>query len=323
MKGIFFTTLIILISVCQGCIHTYPDAGAEDPTEVELTVDLSLSLQWGQILAYYPPVRGGAESYRLIIEIQERDITRMRHEQMLSSADFEKGSVTVRLPAKLRPVVYSLAVWLDAVSSDASASPAFDVSTLSSVTPVFRHGEYPFPEDCGFAETSLDLTEYVNKLQGRRIIQIEMSSPGARFRFETTDVESFLRYADSAIQKGEKYTLTLSYNDPVALAFNVFSGEPTGYDGSVEVSVPLPALFSSQVAVFSDWVFTSKEREEISVMLTLYNSAKMIVSRIKRITFPVERGKTTVVRGDFLTNFYSGNVSVDNLWDDEIIIRIE
>ncbi|MDE6095515.1 MAG: hypothetical protein K2G52_04940 [Muribaculaceae bacterium] len=323
MKTSLTIMLLFLSFLWQGCIHTYPDAGAEDPTEVEIGVELSLSLKWDRLLSYYPGVRGGMSSKRIVVEISDNGALVSRHEQSVSQEDFEKGFLNFVVPTKLRTIVYTMAIWLDGDINNSDGSSAFDVSSLSSVSPFFNHGEYIFPEDCGFAVSTLDFREDRHKLSVRRIVRMELSPPAARFQFETTDVEDFLIYADDAIQRGEKYTVSLSYGGQFPTTFNALEGEPAGYERMVEVSSPLPALFSSQTVICSDWVFASKDRTELTVTLTIFNSAKMIVSKVRDITFPVERGKTTTIRGDFLTNFYSNNISVDNLWDDEIIVRIE
>lgn len=142
-------------------------------------------------------------------------------------------------------------------------------------------------------------------------------------KFTTTDVDAFLKYADEAIRKGEEYSISLSYGSSYASAFNAVSGEPTAFYDSIELSSPLPALFSQEITICSDWFFITGPPGEMSVTITVFNSARMVISRVRDIKFPIEGGKTTTVKGDFLTNFYSNNISVDNIWDEEIIVNVD
>lgn len=323
MKQALSILLVLLSTLWQGCIHTYPDENAEDPTEVELAVDLTLNLKWDQLLSYYPQTKSTDMSHRFIIEIHSNNMSEFRHEHIVSQEDFDEGFIRIPLPVTLKPKVYTMAVWCDVADPETSEPLAFDASVLSAVTPLFPHEKLSLLEGCGTVTSSIDLSTYSNHLSTRLIIPLELTPPAARFQFTTTDVEKFLQYADAAIQKGERYSVTLSYENSVPSSFNVFTGEPTGYDNSVELSYPLPALFSKQITICSDWIFTTEDKDEITVTLTLFNSARMIVSRIRGITFPIERGKATTVKGDFLTNFYSNSITVDNLWDDEIIINLD
>ncbi len=323
MKQALTILSLILAFTWQSCIHTYPDNNAEDPTKVEIAVDLTLNLKWSQLLSYHPQTRSSDVAHRFIIEIATQGATPFRHEQIIDSDDFNDGFVRIPIPVTLKPIVYSISAWCDIIDPETSEPLAFDATTLSSITPFFPHEKPSLLEGCGFATSSIDLTPYGNKLSTRLIIPLELTPPVARFQFNTTDVNEFLNFADEAIQKGETYSVTLSFDSSIPSIFDAAEGEPSGYANSIEVSSQLPALFSQEMTICSDWIFASKEKKEITLTLTLYNSARMIVSRIQGITIPIERGKTTTVKGDFLTNFYSNSITVDNLWDDEIIITLD
>lgn len=323
MKQALTILTLILAFLWQSCIHTYPDDNAEDPTTVEIAVDLTLNLKWSQLLSFYPQTKSADVAHRFIIEISTQGKTPFRHEQIIDQEDFDDGFVRIPLPVTLKPIVYSISVWCDAIDPETSEPLAFDANTLSSISPLHPHEKPSLIEGCGFAASSIDLTPYGNKLSTRLIIPLELTPPVARFQFNTTDVNKFLNYADQAIQKGETYSVTLSFDNSIPSTFNAITGEPTGHDKPVEVSSQLPALFSQEIKICSDWIFAAEEKEDMTVTITLFNSARMIVSRIRGITFPIERGKTTTVKGDFLTNFYSNSISVDNLWDDEIIINLD
>ncbi len=324
LTDILFTVVIAVCAILMpACIHTYPDPDAKDPTEVTLSLSLSFNLKWADLLAYYPPTKAEGGTWRIVIEISKTDNASppIRIEETFSDDTFSKGELIIDCNETLSPDVYNISVWCDMRESDDSPYH-FDLSSLKTISPLFTQSESGIAKRCGFHTSTLDLTPYHNKISADLTIPIELSPPTADFKIVATDVEQFLKYADLPISRGEKYYVRLSFENLIASFFNVSTGQPYGYYDSPSTQLPLPPLFAKQAQISSGWIFTESEREYVSVSLTVINSALTIVSMTRNITFPLERGKTTTVKGDFLTNFYANSINIDNIWEDEIIIPI-
>ena len=83
MKLALTILTLLLAFLWQSCIHTYPDDNAEDPTTVEIAVDLTLNLKWSQLLSFYPQTKSADVAHRFIIEISTQGMTPFRHEQII------------------------------------------------------------------------------------------------------------------------------------------------------------------------------------------------------------------------------------------------
>lgn len=333
MKRLILHLLSLLAFIWQGCIHTYPEEEGMDPTSVAVNIELSFNLNWEQVISYHPATKsdlppqdnlntGKEDIHRFIVEISAEGEKQLRHEHYLSQEEFNRGTLTLRVPAILKPTVYQVTAWCD-IANGIDSTGHFNVNSLSDIYPVSPRSDLRQVDDCATASAPLDLTSFRNSLSGMLLLPLSMTSPAACFRLMTMDVEEFIRYADPAIQAGETYSLALSYESSRPTAFNASTGLPVNYMDNMELSIPLPTLYSQQAVICSDWLFLGDSKETISICLTLFNSARVPVSRIRHIQIPLQRGKITTVRGDFLTNFQSNVINVDNIWDGEIIITID
>lgn len=346
MKHFHYVLGLLTIMLLTGCIHTYPDGNAEDPTSVNLNLEMSFKIQWKDLLTshnirYYSTstveyenveiqseTRDTETRHRFIIELRADGNSPFRHELSISQEEFDKGELYVKLPFSLPPLNYKLSVWSDSTGS-LSSEPLpseeykFDASDFNNITPIIGFSNYSLVEDCCYCVATVDLREFRHTLSTSISVPVTLQSPVACFELIATDVEKFLKYADYALQKGEKYTVSLSYDHKIATTFNMLKGLPSGKMEIKGMESLLPPLFSKETSVGKGWIFVSEETEYLSVTLSLYNSARILVSRVKGILFPLERGKVTHVKGNFLTNFYSSSIHIDNLWNDEIVFTID
>lgn len=333
MKQLILPILSLLAFIWQGCIHTYPDEEGMDPTSVAVNLEISFNLNWEQVISYHPETKSAPPPeddlntkkeviHRFIVEISSEGEKTLRHEHYLSQEEFDRGNLTLRVPTMLKPTVYHVTAWCDIANGNDSTG-YFNVNSLSAISPVSTGSDLHQVDDCGTGTALLDLTSFRNSLSGMLVLPLQMTSPVACFRLMAMDVEEFVRYADPAIQAGETYSLALSYESSRPNAFNALTGLPINFMSNMELSIPLPTLYSQQAVICSDWLFLGERQETISVCLTLFNSARIAVSRIRNIHIPLQRGKITTVRGDFLTNFQSNVINIDNIWDGEIIITID
>ncbi len=341
MKRFPYLIGLLIIMPLQGCIHTYPDGNAEDPTQVNVNLEMSFNLNWKELVishnTQYSSTIGtenenvGKQSlsrysesaHRFIIELRATEAPPFRHTVLISHEEFKRGELYIKLPFSLPPLNYKISIWSDSTDGYTSEVPPatdnkFDASDFNKITPLIGFGEYSLVEDCLYCVNSIDLREFRHTGSSGISVPVTLHSPAARFELIATDVDKFLKYANLALQKGEKYTVALSYEHTVPTTFNLLKGLPTGKREIKGTENLLPPLFTKQVSISKGWIFVSEETEYLSLTICIYNSARILVSKVKGILFPLERGKVTRVKGKFLTNFYSSSIHIDNLWDDEI-----
>ena len=90
---------------------------------------------------------------------------------------------------------------------------------------------------------------------------------------------------------------------------------------SETIKLNLPFGIYDELVLADGYLFTLDE-ENVTMRLTVHNSARMIVVRTPLFRFSLKRGTITYVRGEFLSDTFNNNLTVDNVWAGEIIIDV-
>lgn len=322
MNRILLILILLLTLTGEGCIHTYPSGEEEDPTEIQLAFDISFELEQEYINHFYESTRSSSRRYRIAIELIGENPEVIHHEIVTEAINLENETIHILIPSKVKPEKYRAAVWCSPLSED-EGTGGFDLSDLSHVSPYIFLSDFTDTEGVVYCSGDIDLTGYRNAIDAKHIHRLVARSPFARINIVSTDNNAFLDYAGKFIANGEKYTVSILYENPYAAAFNAIDGKPCDLLPDIEEKRPLPTLFSSQNTIMTLNIFAGNELEEIPVSLLIYNSALAILSRTRGIEIPVKSGATTTIKGDFLTNFTSSRIEIDNVWNEEITIEIK
>lgn len=314
---------VALVMTCSGCIHTYPDIRTEpeDPTMADIIVEVSLSdiPEWGNMSVTRTSY---APSRRIIIEILNDGNSVAREERTISSEE-AKDSPIQTFPFTLKPDRYSLAVWTDLVNPSTGKPYGYRTSPLYDIRMLHAHGEHQ-PE-CEAAATlqDMDLSDWKRDDNPRKV-EADLFIPTGRFRLVADDYELFLQQNSEAIRKGEKYIIEVNYESTIPEAYSLLEDTPMRPTERVSFSHPLDIITipGIEMEIAADWLFTTSSPLSHTVSVTLLNSARDVVSKTEKISFPLERGKITTIHGDFLTRYLSGGVSIDTEWDGETDIEI-
>lgn len=318
----FFLLMLVMVS----CIHTFPSTDSVDPTLLEVGVDLSLDIDWTVI--DYPLSKADdskpINDYRLIIELSRNGSYVGRYEYFMTQKEYERGNIQLKIPFEFRAVGYKASIWLDCVDALTHNSLHYDAKYLSYINRMDHHISWDDEKACVFGTTDINLQAYRDKWGSKVLMPIHLKSPMGRFRIIATDMPMFSEYVAESIAKGETYSVCVSFEDNVAQAFNANDGVPVDYLDNPEYYFPLSksALIADSPEVVSGMLFAGERGSMVSAKVVIYNSARVIVSKSPTITFPVERGKITVVTGDVLTEYYTNTINVNNIWDGEIVIEI-
>ncbi|MDE6298980.1 MAG: hypothetical protein K2M10_04980 [Muribaculaceae bacterium] len=328
--GIFLPATLL----CCGCIHTYPDAEAIDPTmiEVELAVNPRLNLQPLEINASEGNKEGrsgisGWALWRTIVEVRHPSGESKRCLTTLFRNNASSDPLTVRLPWKLAPQCYELSIWSDCVDSSDSTEVYFKAADLRNVTimpytPDMNNVLSIPPLLCASATETLDLRENVGKQNAKINVPVEAAAPFGIIKIVADDTDLFTGHHPEVAYNPKAYSVELKFTSPYPDAFNVATGEPSRYLTSATFSSPLFIPDASASTLISVPVFPSSGGENLTADVTIYNSARSIISRTKDVAIPVCRDRTIVVRGGFLSNFFANQIKVENEWEDEIIIDL-
>lgn len=320
---IFLTSL--LLPIFMSCIHEHPDGNAEDPSLVDLGVELTLELKWNQRTAspQYPSKAREETPHRVIIQIMRNGSIVGKDEVYLSSKEFSEGSLIHKLPFKLHALEYEIAVWSDFIS-EKGEEEAYHVSSLENIERLDHGIQWKSEYGCGYCNDILDLRDYRNQWNAKVIKTLPLNQAASRFEIISTDINRFLDTQKFAMLNGETYTLTVTFGKNTATGFNAFTGTPIrdNYEEFQTVGkLNLPLGVYDELVIASGILFSSEE-ENITMNLTVHNSARLIVVRSSEFRFPIKRGTLTRVKGEFLSDTFDNNITVDNIWEGEIFIEI-
>lgn len=330
LAGIIIPALLL----CGGCIHTYPDADATDPTLMEVQLDVSLDIN---LIPLEAKASAGDKSsrdgmsgwalWRTIVEVRHPSGDKKRYETTLFRNNASSEPIPVRLPWKLPPRRYELSIWSDCVDSSDSTEVYFKAADLHNVTIIDRQPDMNNilsipPLLCASASETLDLREHRENRNVKINVAVNAASPVGMIKIVAEDTDLFTGYHPEVAYNPKTYSVELKFTSRYPAAFNVVTGEPSRYLTSATFSSPLLIPDASASTLISVPVFPSPEGETLTADITIYNSARSIISRSKDVIIPVCRDRTSIVKGDFLSNFFSNPIKVENEWADEIIIDL-
>lgn len=321
---------LLIAAFLQGCIHEYPhyvpgkgpDKG-EDPTSVDAEVNIIFDLSWEKMLHRVSfGSRARDDSYhRFTIELFNEDELISRDVVYLSDNEFSRGSFRHRLSEPLKKKSYNLAVWYD--MQDADGNYIFDSNSLSNVELVnfsTTQGDYLH---CAHAGEQIDLTSFDTEKENTITKEIELRYPGARFEIVATDVQQFITEQKEALNQGDTFKVNLSVAGGGYSNLNILNGYISTQHPSMEYSgrMRLPFADYDELKIAEGFFFCYPE-DDVTMQLSVINSASSTVSRTEYFSFPVKRGYITTISGDFLTHPMDGIFSINNIWEGEIVIEI-
>ena len=323
-KGIS-SFLMLLISTFMGaCIHEHPDVNADNPSGIEIGVELSLDLKWGEdeTKPFFNTKARGNESMRAVVEIARNSVLVNRDEFYITQDEIDEGLARHKLPFKLDPAVYEMAIWCDTYNTDTQSSD-FDASSLREVSGNFKGIKLYDTRQCGYVSDLLDLRQYKDQLGVKLLKELSLKHAGARFRLITTDMRQFVKKQLNEIEKGETYTVTINYSTETADKFNAYSGYAIRDYSSNSITGPLVPTYSiyPETDLAEGFLFCD-ETDIVKMSVTVHNSARVLVVKSPEFSFEVKRGRIALVTGDFLSEVFSNHITVDNIWEGEIFIDL-
>lgn len=309
-------SLLSLIAV-SGCIHTYPNGDGVDPTLVKVGVEISMDINWETQNVIF--TKSANNNYRLIVEFFRNNESTGRYERYLTKEEFADGKIKLIMPFDFHAVNYKVTAWLDIVETDKQSEPIYDITGLSSIRRIDNHISWSDNNVCAFCSTDISLQNYKDKWGAKVMIPLTLIPPIGRFKIIAEDMTEFRQYIANAVEHGETYSICLAFERRLPSVFNAPENTVTDYLEFPEYYFSFP-LTGSEIA--SGAIFLDDTELQLAAKVMIFNSARVIISKSPSIEFPIERGKVTVISGDILTDYYTNNINVNNIWDGEIIIEI-
>lgn len=325
--------MLLLAFLMAGCIHDYPrpvpgspSKPGTDPAAIQAFIEVSYELNWENI-THKIDFSGATKSeenklYRFVIEIFQNDSVVGRDEFHVRGEQFSLGRLTHHLSQPLRADYYQIAVWFDLLDSEGGS--VFENGNLSEV----RHlaattvGNQE-PIQCGFASDIIDLRGY-SEGENEVVKELEMRHPGARFEIIATDVEDFISANKGGLVQGEEYTIHMGFSWPASKCFSLYTENPVIKENeSVEFTgqLRLPYAEYEELKIGEGFIFCRPE-DTARMRLWVTDTSLVTVAQTSEFSFPIKRGSLTTISGNFLTSQADGSLSIDHVWEGEIVIDL-
>ena len=331
---IYLFCFVLALGFLQGCIHDYPKpvrgpgGKGEDPTKLWAQIEVSFDLKWESMIHQADistKTKGrDEEPHRFVIEVINRDGKVVCQDtKFITSNEFSFGKISHKLTANLEADKYRVAVWYD--MQDEEGEYPFDAENLNEVKLSNFSTRDAEVLQCGFASDFLDLTDV--EFSDKEITvakELELQHPGARFEIVATDIQQFIAGHHEAMMKGDSYTVHLCFTSGTPVGYNLHSGNLYfGIEKNLELSgiMRLPFADYDELKIAEGFLFCNEERD-VTLNLGVKNSALVTISKTELFSFPIKPGYITIIRGDFLSSPIEGIFSVDNIWEDEIVMEI-
>lgn len=331
LHKIILCSLVLSALMMQSCFYEYPSASkgyapgiGEDPTTVDAFLEVAFEIDWGEmihVVDFNQDSRAATlRRHRIVIEVLDKNDKVCHDVEYLSDEEFAHGILRHRLSVPLAARNYDIAVWYD--RQDDNGIHSFSADNLSRVKLTNTSTTDADLMRCAYASHNLDLRDYNVEEETSVASHIELDHPGARFEIIATDIQQFITDQKEALLQDDSFTAHLSFRSMIS-SFNIYSGEVIWEDENFNISgrMRLPFAEYDELKIAEGFVFCGNQ-DEVSVTLSVKNSALVTVTQTDVFSFPVKRGYVTKVTGDFLTNSIDGLFSIDNVWDGIIEIEI-
>lgn len=329
--------VLIVTGMTSGCIHEkayltpggqQPGGGGVDPTSVNAYIEVNYDLSWENLIHRIefdaetnPETRAASDNtYRFVIEVIYDDAVVCRDFITMKGSEVSLGQLRHHLSKPLEARFYQIAVWCDLLG-DNGRYP-FNADNLSQVGLLHSSTMGMESLQCGYATDMLDLRDITPT---ERVVtkSLEMGHPGGRFEIVATDIQEFISAHKEDLYNNEEFNLHLSFSYPASKNYNLYSGNYAGEMQGIMFtgSLILPYAEYEELKIAEGFLFC-REGENANLSLRVTDSALSTVVQTSEFSFPLRQGYVTTVKGNFLTGSLDGGLSIDHLWEGEIVINL-
>lgn len=333
----------LLIPACD--VHEFPEEEPLPPAPGEVSFDLQLDFAFDRAeLPHYKTIAIGSTraadlpSYNARYQIR---VFRMGADSLFEATPCETiefnhviaEALDYRKSLRLKEGRYRFMAWTD--FSENMDDCFYSTTDFSSIA--LLGDEHVANNDFRDAFRGVVETDLRFDASSGRVIKIDMLRPLAKFRFETIDIEQFksdyLRSqqqsgtSKKAIEREEdidmtKFSVRFSYVGFMPSVYNMYTDRPVDVKTGVSFPSVLTDIKDGEATMGFDYVMVGDGDAGVSMAVAIFDKDGKCLSGVDNIQVPLQRGKLTVVRGNFLTSRSSGNVQIDPSFDGEFDIEI-
>lgn len=334
MNHIFttFSAVMIALPAIVSCVHEYPVNGGVDPTLTNAKVRLVTTPAFTEssVVETKNNDGNGFDNMYFVVEFHKDEFGPspvIRREIGKEKDDDNSARVELNetLPAgKYKCVAYAVA----ATDVDGSGS----IFSLDDLSNIGFPDDYPGNTDakeCYEARFDIDLTSgaWLSDVE----MEKQMTSPMGHVRVLSTDAEDFIKHEMTRLQlsstnpqvsswQWSDYHVVWKYDMYYPVNYNTYTGLPNKAETEVHFNSDITPENDTEVSLGFDYIFVNGQESKVNLTLEVYDKDNILLNTYSGIEVPIERGKTTIVKGEYLTNRKEQGVGIDPGFDGEINI---
>lgn len=317
-----FLLLLLLCGFC-GCVHEYPEDGGIDPTKVNVVLKLSTADPFTAVTRAPDDekvyIHYIVEVYKDAYKgnpLERKEVTVEKNADGTSQA-------TVNL--SLHAANYKVAVWASAVPRADGTGGLFTTARLTAIRLNEPYIGNTRRKECYDARMDIDLlgAEWNESLN----LSQTLTTPMAGVEVVSTDLKKLaLAHLNAAKQPQladawwKEYHIKWTYDMYFPTQYNALIGQPVKAATGMGFTSDISPLNDEEASLGYDFMFVNGKTANQYFSLTLYGANDNKLNAYEGINAPLERGKLTVIRGDYLTKEHSSGTGIDPGFDGEINI---
>lgn len=329
---------VLLALGFSSCVHEWP----EPPAMRGARLVVRHELPWRLFDFYYNTRDGsGAEApsvwngvaVRYIYEVYPAGTTEVpvaRYTEVRSDVTLADFTTRIDLPAG----EYDVYVWSDFIDSSTERSLFYDADIFSSIkllTPYRGDSEL---KDAFQGMFHASVPSSVDELVDVEF-DVTLKRPLTAYAFLSTDLAEFIEQ-ETRRKSAERsdvsqapaidfnsYKAVLRYPVFLPVEYSIFRNRPIDSATGVSFSGAMQIINSDEVLVGFDYFFINGAESSVNVAIDIYDPEGKLVSSVPSLTIPVERGRATIVRGEFLTSQAHGGIGINPGFDGDFNIEIK
>lgn len=259
------------------------------------------------------------------------------------SNDFRRSPFSVDF--KLPEGEYDIYIWSDIADRTNGESLFYDSENFGAIT--FRT---PYQGDSNLKDAFRGMTSIVIEKSSELLPAVEqeiiLRRPLGRFYFVATDVEDYISQEtirnkmrnietakgfsaspptrDEVLQElFSAYSVKVTYPLYLAAVFDNFTNNPIDSWTNVSFTGGITMMGTDKAEVGLDYAMVVGDESALQAQLEIMDDTGNVISRTSIIKIPLERDRTTIVYGRFLTTLESGGVGINPDFQGEYNIEIK
>ena len=303
---------LLTIFSAISCVREYPKGEEVDPTNIETTIHLYTRPEFTH--SSFAARRENSCMY-FIVEIYKDKIEGtpiIRRE--LGVHKHTDGSSSLELKEKLHAGYYKVIAWAVCTENIDGTGCLFSLTDLSRIEYQEDYTGCTDKKECYSTQFDMDLS--TDEWYATAEFSKEMLCPMGSVEIITTDLREFINQTGIP----DEYHLKWNYGLYFPIGYNAFTALRNKAETPASFKCATFRRSESEASLGFDYIFVNGQESQVSVTLTLYDKNNKLTNIYSDIKVQLERGKTTVIRGEFLTNRKDSGIEIDPDFDGNINI---